>query len=292
LGAWFEILLYGWLKDVGIPEPQPLLHGCLPDFAVRTRECYFVVEAKALLEDEDEVILLKRTEELMESLKGVKAPFVVKIGKCRFGRPLRTEVFRTAVEEWLRSDPIGRHTYFDEDNEISIEASKCPGLAEVSVFAADGEARGIDPQYLRPSLKKKAKQHRPVRRAGYPYVIALFVESSFYGPETAVEAWFGSPSYSINRKTSKVEPAGLDGRGLYYFRREVRHRSISGTLLMKSGWNTTKDRRSLVGWYVENPYAKKPLSPGLFPTESNYVVLSQGERGIRMGWTNNLNRST
>jgi hypothetical protein len=61
LGAWFEIMLFGWLKEIGNVEVEPLICGKKPDFLLLIKNDKIIIEAK-VFEDKINFKLVKKLE--------------------------------------------------------------------------------------------------------------------------------------------------------------------------------------------------------------------------------------
>jgi hypothetical protein len=66
LGAWFEIMLFGWLRDVANVEVEPQICGKRPDFSLLIKDNKIIIEAK-VFQDKTNF----RNIEKLEALKPV-----------------------------------------------------------------------------------------------------------------------------------------------------------------------------------------------------------------------------
>jgi len=58
IGAWFELMLYGWLSEIGKVEVEPKIKGDHPDFALSVANKTIIVEARACIADGAKPIFL------------------------------------------------------------------------------------------------------------------------------------------------------------------------------------------------------------------------------------------
>ena len=206
LGAWFELMLYGWLRQVGEVHFEPEVEGDNPDFVLRTAGHRIAIEARVF--------------------QGVEA-----------------------------------------ERELHGRAA----------------AMLVSPEPLKSPLGEKAKQHKRLRKAGHPYILALFLEHVIPSPQTVTQAWFGRLRVVPGTDNARLV-AEHDGSGLHYFGTRVYHKSVTGTLVFNATLSADRQRRQLKGCYIENPFAKAPVDPGLFPVESRYVVAENLGTCFRMEW--------
>jgi hypothetical protein len=78
-----------------------------------------------------------------------------------------------------------------------------------------------------------------------------------------------------------------DCRGLHLYRKEVSHRTVSGTLVFKAQGGVDFRGRRLQGLYIENPFANVKVNASILPVEASYLVTGQNPAGYIMGWVKN-----
>jgi hypothetical protein len=283
IGAWFEIMLYGWLLEIGPVVPEPLTEGTRPDFSVRIAEQEIYIEARALLVDADYRERERRLSEIREALQQIKLPFIVTIRRFKAGESTDSQRIADEAAKWLSDMAQVPFHYEDElGNKALLTADPQRTLRGVSVARID--TGWPNPESLKTPLKEKAKRHKSVRRAGYPYVLAFFLESPWLSAEDVAEAWFGGTSVTIDVETSQVLHVGPDRSGLHFFGSELRHRTVSGTLVFRADLNKEIGRHELKPWYIQNPFAKRQIEPGLFPAESRFILLDEKQDNFSMAW--------
>jgi len=281
LGAWFEIMLYGWLQRVGRVVIEPDVGGDLPDFSVTIHGQQVIVEAWAHQERRRK--FKDRFAEVLSLVQSVveqaQEPYIIHVENYLQGTELSGDHFVGEVTQWLAESPGRPLKYRDEGgNEITLVATASPQRA---VYGTSERVKSV---LSKSRLQKKARQHGAVPAAGYPYVIAVFLESPSLTARAAVTAWFGRMQVEFNHETLQITDRRLDESGLY-FEQRISQRRVSGTLVFKKRFNSTEQRHELRAWYVQNPNADVPFDSNLFPVEARFLVLGRSSTGgYLMDW--------
>jgi hypothetical protein len=142
----------------------------------------------------------------------------------------------------------------------------------------------VNPDVLKAPLSKKAGQHKALRDAGFPYIIAIFLEPPHLSAEEITGAWFGKTAILVDVDNNHVVEEKTDQSGIHFYGDEIRHKSVTGTLIFKAEYDKVGKSRFLQSWYVQNPYATVAINPTLFPVESRFVVVGQDEKFFEMKW--------
>jgi len=282
--VWFQIMLFSWLSMIGNVSPEPGFLGNQPDFLLEIDGEKIAIEAKAILLSEEKRKEESWKQEVLWLLNGIQEPSViVHIKKMALVSRINASEFLQRVAGWLHSTQKAAFQYEDgRGNQIELEIIG-PSDGGVATLGPSSSFC-IDSSRLKRPLQKKANQHKAIRKSEYPYLIGIYLEDKRYSPEDIVEAWFGKQVVIVDRRTAKVVDQRLDMSGIHYFDERVRHRSVSGTLVFHDEFNERERRRMLRGWYIQNPYAIKPVEPRIFPVASRFVVLGQTEHSYQMGW--------
>jgi hypothetical protein len=284
IGAWFEMMLYGWLSDLGHVDVEPELEGNYPDFSLVVEGQKIVVEAKACVTNN---ALVKRdllNSEVLRMLTQIEKPFTIFIKESTIKTIPNFIDFKNEVADWLDRSPDKPFLFRDpKGNEIRLESNKNDSLERVHCFGPINVG-WLDPEILKDPLHKKAGQHREIRKANYPYVIAIMLNSPQLFITQAVDAWFGKEQWILDPGCTKIVESRFDRSGLHFRGSEIYHRSVSGTLVFEPRWEENRQRRFLQAHYIQNPYANVRLSPDLFPAKSKFIVINQDDSDISMGW--------
>jgi hypothetical protein len=285
IGAWFEMMLYGWLSDLGHVDVEPELEGNYPDFSLIVEGQKIVVEAKACVTNN---ALVKRDlliSEVLQMLSKINRPFYIYINeKSTFETSPDFITFRNEVTNWLDSSPEEHFLFKDaKGNKIRLESNRDDSLERVHCLGPIN-AGSSDPKIFRVSLNKKAGQHKAIRKANYPYVIAIMLDSPQLFVTQAVDAWFGKKQLILDPGCTKIVESRFDQSGLHFIGSNILHKSVSGTLAFVPRWEENRQRRFLQAHYIQNPYANVRLSPDLFPARSKFIVINQDYSGVSMGW--------
>lgn len=283
IGAWFEIMLYGWLLEHFDVLVEPEILGNFPDFVLNILNQQLVIEARAFLVPPEERKRRQKINRIFSSLGSIQKSFCVVLKINQLGDSIGIVEFVEKVSHWLGAAADQEFDYQDQHgNIIHMSATPRPTLKKVGVISSEGLC--VNPEILKAPLRKKAAQHKALRKAGYPYVIAVFLEPTHLSAEEVSEAWLGRLSVVYDVDTNQVVEEKFDQSGLHFLGIEIKHKSVTGTLVYKAGYDGVRKSRYLQSWYVQNPYANVKINPAIFPAESRFVVVGQDEKEYEMKW--------
>ncbi len=285
-GAWFEMMLFNWLKELGAVEIEPIIEGNYPDYSVEIDKRRIIIEARAILETTEERENKKFEEGISWALRQIEKPFDVLIVDSRFSEFPDWSDFQRQVSGWLETIPNERFIYETDAAIIVLETLRVEGRAKdhVTVTTNPGMPKQIISKPIKSPLREKASQHKAIRSSGHPYVIALYLEPIDLSEREVVRAWFGEEVWTVNISQMEVVDSRLDRSGIHFIGSDVRHTTVSGTLVFKSGFSESEKCTFLQAWYVENPFAKTPIDPSIFPVYERYIVIDKSDEGCRMAW--------
>ena len=282
LATWFELHLLDWLLGVGETQVEPDIGGEKPDFLVTIGDAPVVVEARAVLTTDEGRRGDRATNEVFYGIHQLDLPYLVEVHDIRMREPFPTEQFTAATRQWLTDSPEQLFVFEDGlGNRVAMSVEGHHHLTRTQAVRS-GPVLNLTGDRLRSPLKKKASQHRKLRAAGQPYVIALFLEDFLLDSEEVVDAWFGKVQVQIRVRPLEVISQSFDLSGLHFFGQDIVHTTVSGTLVFKHWFNEDQGVYFLRGHYVENPYAKSPLDPALLPVARRFVIESR--EPLRMTW--------
>ncbi len=308
-GTWFEMMLYGWLQQAGKVEIEPIVEGDNPDFAVTAGSQRVIIEAVALTMGDTARMHGEYIRELIPLLEASPEPYEVYIEKVVHparhpGRELADEMLqalgrasREAESELLDDEALGPqrdreryHSVYCKDKhgtEVSFMGRRKEGLSRTEAFPPS--VGFMNSKRAWEKLLEKTGQHEELRKAGYPYIIAMLLdtEAMFLDPkEAAAEVVLGRPGALIDQGVGRIVDWQWDRSGVLFADegRGIRHLDVSGVLVFEAKLNCSARRRELKAWYVQNPYATAPVQGCPFPAEDRLVVLRQTPRGYLMGW--------
>lgn len=283
IGVWFEMMLFGWLIENFDVEVEPEILGNYPDFVLNISEHRLAIEARALLKPAEEREKDKKFNRIWSALGNIQKPFLINLKINQLGKPIVITDFVESVSSWLDTSPEQELSYNDRfGNSLRLSATQIPTLKKVGPTSS--ESLWVNPDVLKTPLSEKAGQHRALRKAGIPYVIAIFLEPSHLSAEEVSEAWLGRTTIVYDVESNKVVDEKLDQSGIHYFGREIRHKSVTGTLVFKAGYDKSKESRYLQSWYIQNPYANTIMDPLIFHVDSRFIVVGQDEEMFQMKW--------
>jgi hypothetical protein len=286
IGAWFELMLFGWLKEnqKGWVLAEPNIEGDAPDFALITGSTRIAIEARAYLVAEDQRAHRKREYAVLDALGSIQRPYAVMVEELDARDGFDLVRLKTAVEEWLDS-PLSPLFAFQDASGSKLILSMLKETSSTHVLTAGPIRNGdVNPDRLKPPLKEKASQHKGLRKAGLPYIIALYLEPWDLSAEEVVSAWFGREQVVVDTKTLEIVEVRTDRKGIHYYPGEIRHRSVSATLVFKRHWDAQLPEQYLRSWFLQNPYANVVVSREIFNVVSAYIVTAQDEDRFSMGW--------
>lgn len=283
MGAWFEIMLYGWLREQFSLKVNPVINGNNPDFALNTGDRPIIIEARAYTYTPEERQIRSIAGKVVWLLQRIEKPYFLHIKENRYGLEIDQNDFLQIVHTWLESTADKELHYQDHfGNDLTLAAEYKRNQTKIAVTSSRGF--WVNPEALKSQLREKAKQHRALRNAGFPYVIAIFIEPSIVDAEEVVSSWFGQTTVTYNVETEEISDEFLDRTGILYFKNSIRHRSVSGTLAFKAGYDMAKKTRYLKAWYVENPFAEQKLDPAIFDVEAKFVIVEKKEEFVMLNW--------
>lgn len=284
ISTWFEIMLANWLEQIGPIEIEPEIKGNLPDFLVKSENQQIVIEAKAVIITANKRNKKNWEHTIISAIKTIKLPYMLITKAVRLTALPNINLFLEKVNEWLSSTPEVDFTYEDRFGNIFVLESQPYPTSEYVITAWTGDAEFLDPAPLKSALKKKASDNKAIREAGYPYVIALSIEDFLFDAKDVIPVWFGNEHWIIDLSKLQVVESRRDSTGLINYRKELLHRTVSGTLVFKIDRKEGFRGNTLKGWYIENPYAKVKVDSSIFPVEARYIVVEKDTRNIKMAW--------
>ncbi|HXQ38911.1 MAG TPA: hypothetical protein VN843_33220, partial [Anaerolineales bacterium] len=77
IGVWFEIMLFGWLREHFDVQVEPEILGNYPDFSLEIHDLHLAIEARALLISPEERERRSRFNRILSTLGSIERPFSV-----------------------------------------------------------------------------------------------------------------------------------------------------------------------------------------------------------------------
>jgi hypothetical protein len=283
IGVWFEIMLFGWLKEHFTVQVEPEILGNYPDFILEIQNKQLAIESRAFLIPPDERERISKFNRIMSSLGSIEKPFSVNLKIRNLGNRIIIKDFIGQVVKWLDANSTQDIEYRDGlGNILKLSATSRPTLKKVGAYSSEG--LHVNPDVLKSALTEKARQHKALRNSGYPYIIAIFLEPSHLSAEEVVGAWIGRTVVVYDIERDQVVEEKFDESGIRFFGKEVVHKSVTGVLVFKAGYDESRRTRYLQSWYVQNPHANIAIDPNIFPVESRFVVVGQDDKMFEMRW--------
>ena len=282
LSAWFELKLLGWLNGVGEVTFEPEIEGNIPDYLLISDGQQIVLEAIAVLRSEESRRQRLIDSEIHSFLGEINKPYMITIEGVSAKEIQNKEDFKNTVTMWLENEPSEKLNYGNDSiGHIVLKAKYFESLNNVRAMGP-ARAEFISPSAFIGPLKKKSKQHKAIRDMGIPYVIVILIDSFMLSAEEVVNAWFGKHQVVVDINSNTVTDEKFDGTGLHFYKSQVLRKSVSGTLVIKRLFMGTKYQ--LNAWWIQNPYAKVPISPSTFPVVRKWIIKKKNDLGTQMGW--------
>jgi hypothetical protein len=286
-GAWFELMLYGWLKKLGRIDFE--MQDGDPDFVLHSTH-KIAIEARAILTPENEWLADKLLGRVFVLVRQIELPYVIDVLECSAKQKtfFETKRFLSEITRWLELNPNEKYSYDDKhNNHLKLSARYNPNLTRL--YCGRVSALNRDLTALRNALSKKSTQHKILRISNTPYVIAVFLQSSSLSVHEVVSAWLGETVAYYDKAAGKLITTN-DTSGIHYFGTEILHTSVSGTLVFRSSENLDRLCRELKVYWVENPFANDliKIDDSIFPAENKLIVKNKNLSNVSMEWTNGI----
>jgi hypothetical protein len=284
VATWFEVVLFGWLLDLGPVEVEPEVTGGRPDFKIELGSQTVFIEAQAHLRTTAERKEDRFISQIFSLISTLKYPYMLDVKHLEIGGPLSSQRFVNAVEQWLSTDPKRFLLYEDKaGNRIGLEAEDSPSPV-ARTYAARSVGGAVDITPLKKPLHKKATKYKETRH-DYPYVIALYLESPYYSARDVAAAWFGREQVIIDRDKLEVIETRVDRTGLHFFFGQIRHTTVAGTMVFRQDHSPELGRCHLTCSYIQNPFSPLTIDLTRLPLQRRLLVTSRSDTSAEMRWT-------
>lgn len=132
--------------------------------------------------------------------------------------------------------------------------------------------------------EKLSKYREALEQYPKPYVVCLFLVDSIIDLSEVKTYFLGGESYNFNTREMHQN---LDGAVFEHHIGElplVKYRHVTGVLVAKRNRQTVENGFMLEVGFIENPYATEKIDTQTFGDIRRYVVISEIEGSIQMGW--------
>jgi hypothetical protein len=292
LGSWFEIILFGWLRQHGKVTVSPHTADDDPDFELENANYNqpIIVEARARLQTHSDYRVRLAQSCVIHSLEKHPYPYNIIIEEFLLGKKLDLAHFENEALKWLPNiltQPT--FTYNDSYNsKITLSFLKESTTTKKMWVGECSTPYEVDSSPLTSPIEEKASQHKRIAQRGHPYIIAILIDDPKLTHEEVTEVWFGSPAVGYNPAVAGIIwdiPHNKDGLHFEKDIEDVKYTNVSGTLVFKSDYS---NEHYLRAWYVENPFAATPIPANLFDVEDAYIAFERNPKNFRMQWQSKL----
>jgi len=287
LGAWFEIMLYGWLKQRFAVTVEPKIEGCKPDYKIEIGDQIILIEAKAHLVNAN--LREERNTHICvyDTLCNLNKPYHFTITKEILGKGFDIEKFKLKVVDWLESGAKSDFVYLDEHNTAIVltatlnQSGKASCISPAAVFY-------VNPYDLKRSLCEKTRQHGQLHKSKAPYIIALYLEDKAYSVEEVVTEWYGKETLNWDGENCCSACIELDRSGVVYQVAHLPFEYVSGILVFHSQYSDEEKSRTLSASYIENCFALHKVDLNIFPDLDKFVTGKKEDGFYKMKWVSGL----
>lgn len=284
IGAWFEIMLYGWLKPHFKVQVEPDINGKHPDFLIDIEDNQVLIESIAYLYSPEELIERAISSEFIYLLETIEKPFAIDIEPIKYGKTINKKDFLKRANLWLDLSFDYPFRYEDKfGNILDLKVAYKIKNKKIGVMV-NGDVRLVDTDQVKKPLHRKIQQHHALKENNSPYIIAIYLESWQYNADEVITAWFGRNQTVFDKNSGIIIREQNDLSGLAFHGRSIRNRGISGILVFKRTEYPYDGNEILNSWYIQNPYARHKVNPESFPVDGRFVIVSSENKKHAMDW--------
>ena len=285
LGMWFEMMLYKWLKTIGTVTIKPGIQGNVPDFGIIINGINIYLEAKVERYKKNENDLRNYEGMIFNSLRKLEIPIGIVFEQIDFSPELDLNDLNNKISNWLNENPRKKFIYHNKSNDEIIKAHSVfntTGIMSIKWFHVDSE-RFVE------GLINKSEQHKNIHQLGFPYVVAIYIESPLHSADDVVDAWLGNRLCRYDRDFAIYLGDFFNKIGASFENGNPIHQYVSGLLVFKNSFSPDFHGRNLKAWYIENTQCddKYSIPPEIFPTFNSFIKVGERDGNILMKWKNN-----
>ena len=276
-GVWFEIRLFDWLQKFGQVDIKPTILGTTPDFRFKINKLEIIIEAYARFGHYN-LVSKKNLDQLKSILKKIRKSYYIFIAKCELiSFPINSDNLTKSVIDWLDNCPDSQFNYLETSgNSITFSALKSPGQKNLIIFSIP--IKFDSDSITKSRLAEKVNQYKELVESGYPYIVAVYLESMNETVDELIEALHGRIPISKRSIREKEIKMYFDKIGLYYCDGESKNRNVSGVLIFKSFLDEQAKIKKMQSWYVQNPDANIHIPPEIFPKDTGLYLFNEKEK--------------
>ena len=105
VATWFEVMLFGWLREFISVTIEPTLRSGHPDFLVEINDREIYIEAAVYLLSEEERAEGRYVSQVFSLIRTLHHPYLVNVNLLDVQRDISERRFLAAVGPWLSNSP-------------------------------------------------------------------------------------------------------------------------------------------------------------------------------------------
>ena len=231
LSAWFEMMLLGWLSNIGQISFLKQEEGqSTPDMILTLSDgTQIFFEASVLLPPPEVQRFIRKYCHLWEILYQIQRPYVLNIKKIQFSEPVNWPAFKSYFERALDAQSSPRFLLKLNAAGVSLIAEAEYKPDQDRLLVINVRVRDVSPAPIKRKIREKVKQHRQIRSQS-PFVIALYIAREDLMDVQIISAAFGHPSIVINTQTSQAVEYTIDYSGIFSIKRKKKFKILQSVV--------------------------------------------------------------
>jgi len=308
-GAYFELVLYAYLKDLGFSvDFHPKIAEGEPDLLVSGKNLIkpTFIEVATVFDEPQSEKEEQKFNVILEKLDAIQHYYSAIISNESEQIPddVDYDKLRNFVESQLSSlysRAISNPQEFEYmEGGLKLKLTALPNFHKSSiVLGYGGQGRSVGTAQLRSAIKKKISKYKSVKELGLSFIVALNLANVPAGEDGLLNVLFGDIVVRIQRnrkgKPINVKPT-RNFKGLFTPKPglggKAQNTRLSAVLNVVSKWPEHDVDKPISRVHnfrvIHNPWALNPLDIEVFKDFPQYTVVSEDDLGITLDWIGNV----